>query len=149
MQVYPKAPKVLPLLPCNWEKLPHEPSVFGLMLAHKFIDLTVGHKTTFGVVFDETKVLLEDYDPTDYAVPWMRVTKNGRVIGHNGRHRAAMCLKAGHLYFPMVMMFQAYSSKSKTYRTIQANKVPREMIGQFIPQVRFATHDIFTPLQWF
>ena len=142
----------LPLTAASWQRLPHKVTVFGMMSPQSFLDLTVGRSTTQEVVFQETQISLSEYNPDDYAVPWLRVARNtGRLLGHNGRHRAAMILKDGiqSVSFPVCLILQEFRLKSKKYVTVKANELPEQLRNQFIPQLVFETEELFQPLVWF
>lgn len=66
-----------------------------------FLHLTENNKRPIAVLIRRTKIPLNEYDPNSNSdVPYLRVDyKTGEVIGHSGRHRAAMVLVAGGRHF--------------------------------------------------
>ena len=142
--------KCLPITRQGQDKLNYTPSILGLMSPRDFIELTVGTDRTWSVIFDETKIPLAEYQPDDNAQPWLRVAVgSGRLVGHNGRHRAAMCFREGHRAFPVLLIFQQFSLKRKKYVTIQSAELPTVFRAQFIPTVAKPTVDCFQPIYWF
>lgn len=79
-----------------------------VMSPQDFIRLTTRNEDAYNNIINSTKVDLDQYKSGDneyhnidsYYMPFLNVSSNGRVLGHEGRHRAAMILKAGGDKFP-------------------------------------------------
>lgn len=72
-----------------------------------FIRLTVRSEAEVGRIIENTKVGLRDYNKAEYFMPFLDVNySDGRVLGHEGRHRAAMIIKEGGTVFPVLIAFR-------------------------------------------
>lgn len=73
-----------------------------------FINLTTGtDKTADRVRSKTTSKNIEDFDPTEWdktAAPYLVIDENGKVIGHEGRHRAAMYERMGIKKYPILVI---------------------------------------------
>ena len=64
------------------------------------------------------------------VAPFLRVDHRGKVTGHEGRHRAAALLNAGH--DDMHVYLQVRDNDSRTpEREIGFGHVPKKVVGQF------------------
>lgn len=82
----------------------------------EFIRLTVPSEDAIQRIIDNTKVELPQYDRNDYFMPYLYVNESGKIIGHEGRHRAAMIHKAGGDRFPITIHMHSNPRYLVTYR---------------------------------
>lgn len=83
-------------------------SFVAVMSPRDFIRLTTRNDEAFDSIVKNTKVELDQYKSGDneyhkadsYFMPFLNVSMTGKVLGHEGRHRAAMVMKAGGDKFP-------------------------------------------------
>ena len=113
-----------------------KPSYLAFLSPNTFLTLTCGKHTTKEEIDKQTKTNLESYNPENYTVPWLRITFSGRVIGHNGRHRAIMVKRANHKYFPFMIIFMKYSFEKKKYIPTNCDINPKLLKNQFTPKYK-------------
>lgn len=83
-------------------------SLIAVMNPRDFIRLTTGDDNEFDIINSHEFPGMSNYDPKQYGLPWLNVLyPSGQVTGHEGRHRAAMVLRAGGTSFPCVIYFRS------------------------------------------
>jgi hypothetical protein len=107
------------------------------MSAEAFIDLTSvspeemmkeEFKTSNIPPYEETT---QEFDPAEfdlealYAVPTLRIDENGRVVSHEGRHRAAALLRAGAKTIP-VQLLPGYEAEWNSVADIPDRFLPQQ-----------------------
>lgn len=98
-------------LPLQKNLIPRARGSYGALVAtmrpKDFILLTVADRSNIKTIMDETKVGLDKYNKNEYNMPSLIVNwDTGKVLGHEGRHRAAMIIKEGGDKFPVVIFFR-------------------------------------------
>lgn len=75
------------------------------------------------------------YKKSNYNMPFLFIEyETGRVVGHEGRHRAAMVEKAGGRSFPCLIVFKHTEKWSLTYeKSSRTGHVDDETIQEFFP----------------
>jgi hypothetical protein len=71
------------------------------------------------------------------AAPYIDVDINGRVVSHEGRHRAAAMMKREYGQMPVVV----YARPSKSF---DVSNIPIVLIGQFNTRVKVPVYGIYS-----
>ena len=112
----------------------------------QFLSLTVTDHNVYDWIKKElphTKTV-DDYNSYETLMPWLDVDMHtGKVVGHEGRHRAAACIKSGSKRLPVAIClrdhgypvyyttpFEGDKSLVKVY--VSKKDVPRVLVGQFV-----------------
>lgn len=98
-------------LPLKKGVIPASRGFYGALVAvmrpEQFIRLTTKNEAEFQQIMDQTTNGLDKYDKQQYGIPFLDVNMtDGRIYGHEGRHRAAMVFKAGGDKFPVVIVLR-------------------------------------------
>ena len=109
----------------------------------QFLSLTVTESNVFDWIereLPETKSVA-DYNSYQTLMPWLDVdVETGKVVGHEGRHRAAACIKDSVKRLPVAIHLREHGS-ALYYRTengslkkrfVTKDDVPKVLIGQFV-----------------
>lgn len=97
-----------------------------VMRPKDFVRLTTENLKSYHRIFDDEFASLDDYaakkhpdyNPDMYNMPFLRIDyETGKVMAHEGRHRAAMVAKAGGDKFPCVFMFELKTLYQLVYQT--------------------------------
>lgn len=64
------------------------------------------------------------------VAPFLHVSHTGKVIGHEGRHRAAALLNAGHEVMPVYLHHHGDPSSDKPHRDYKFGDFPEKIVGQ-------------------
>ena len=116
----------------------------------QFLSLTVTNHNVYEWIEQElphTKTV-EDYNSYETLMPWLDVdVKTGKVVGHEGRHRAAACVKSkvnrlpvalclrdhGHpLYYRQPFINENNNPKQLQKVFVTKEDVPKVLVGQFV-----------------
>lgn len=112
-------------LPLGKNALPNARDRYGALIAvmapMDFIRLTTTNQTEIDAIFGHQFTTVDIYDKgsasgphgelfqkNQYFMPFLNVLyPSGQVTGHEGRHRAAMIIKAGGTSFPVMLSFRS------------------------------------------
>lgn len=134
----------------------HKACGYVLMDPYEFLVATTENAVERIKIKEEARLeisrMLEDYnEETMYGrlatPPWLCIEcegpPKGKVLGHDGRHRAAACIKAGETKVPvfLVAMFHGLSynrlpvsaNNPFSFRHVTADDFPPEITGEYVP----------------
>lgn len=116
----------------------------------QFLSLTVTDHNVYDWIEQElphTKTV-DDYNSYETLMPWLDVDMHtGKVVGHEGRHRAAACIKSGAKRIPVSICLRDHghacyytepniddrdSPKRFAKKFVTKADVPRVLVGQFV-----------------
>ena len=118
---------------------------FALVHPLDFLKLSTGESVTKRLVFDRVKDVKELED--GYDIPFLRISvDSGRVLGHNGRHRAAVSYNDGVREYPCMIRTQSFSFETKEYEFVD-DPVPKTLKGQFKP-LRLVSTENWSIVSW-
>lgn len=116
----------------------------------QFLSLTVTDHNVYDWIEKElphTKTI-DEYNSYETLMPWLDVDMHtGKVLGHEGRHRAAACIKSGVKRLPVAICLRDhgypvyysqpfiddYENPKQLQKVFVTKKdVPRVLVGQFV-----------------
>lgn len=109
----------------------------------QFLSLTVTDHNVYDWIKKEipdTKTV-EDYNSYDIHMPWLDIDMHtGKVVGHEGRHRAAACIKSKVKRVPVALCLrdhghpvyyeENHATNTKTF--VSKKDIPKVLVGQFV-----------------
>jgi len=123
------------------------PGLVAVMDPKDFIRLTTTSDKEFNEIFKNNSDynFVDKFDKDEYQMPFLEVIlDSGKIIGHEGRHRAAIIAEHGGTHFPVMVYFydtkyhlkghpkySDYDNHPWTNAAFEIEDMPEVLIGQF------------------
>lgn len=127
------------------------------MDAYQFLRLTIDSSTVTTWMDEEieTTKSLDQYnawgqDGTIRVMPFLNIDmRTGKVLGHEGRHRAASILNSGGKFIPVAIFLKKdyYTVNRIDGRPLGEEDIPKTLIGEFRPSAVQIDHYKFQPFK--
>ena len=132
------------------------PTLICLINPKNFIYLTVGNITTKENVMQAANISLLEYTHEHVKIPRLKMfLYSGRIISHDGRHRAAMLIKASKKRFPVFITLYVLQKIKGVwkyspihYPNLSKSDLPDIAIGQFLPNRKLRISNLITQPNW-